>query len=130
MTDEKRPASELFVEAFRAGIGTTEAICELCGRHVFASGPQTLGYNEGELERLQESAKQRPEKYVEWGDCDGISLGRIDGRQFVIGCCPENLRRYEDWILEHRRKIAEYLKARAKERLEDAQRDAEAVEGL
>jgi hypothetical protein len=126
MTDRKKPASDLFVEAFRAGVGSTDAICELCGRHVFGRG----SYEEGELEALRKKAQEQPDKYVDWTEYDGVSLGEIDGKRFVLGCCPENLRKYEDWILAHRRNIVEYLKTRAKERLDQAKREAEHVEGV
>lgn len=129
MAKEEKP-SELFQDAFRAGIGTTNADCELCGVHVFCSGSQSLGYDKGELEELQKKAKEQPDKYVEWADSDGVSIGKIGGKQFIIDHdCPA-LRQYENFIWAYRFQIAEYLTKRAEEELEDAQSQHKRIAGL
>lgn len=123
-------ASEKFEDAFRAGMGTTSANCELCGKYVFASGEQSLGYEPGELEALQKKAEENPSKYQELAMSDGISLGQIGGQQFVIDHGCTGLRKYEDFIWTYRKQIVEYLKARTSERLEDAREDVERMKGI
>jgi len=117
--------SEMMEDAFRDGIGTTDATCELCGRHVFG-GYGTIGFGPDELEGLQAKAAQDPDKYVEV-QANGVSLGHIDGKQFVIGCPCNRLRRFEDWIWNHRRPIMDYIKARIAELLKAAQKEAKAA---
>jgi hypothetical protein len=121
---DKEP-SKAFEDAFRDHIGTSDATCELCGRHVFG-GTGTLGYELGELEGLRAKAEKDPDRYVEV-PYDGVSLGRIEGKQTVLGCPCNRLRMYEDWVWGHRRQIIEYLKKRIKERLEDAETEAESI---
>lgn len=125
-----RKASEEMEEAFRLGIGTTDATCQLCGVHFFASGDQSLGYEAGELEKLQRLAAERPEKYQELALDDGVSIGEIVGMRFVIGHGCTGLRKYEDFIWGYRRGIAEYLKKRAQDRLATAQDDVDRLKGL
>lgn len=133
MSKPKKPtqeASEEMEEAFRLGIGTTDATCQLCGIHFFASGDQSLGYEAGELEELQRLAAQQPEKYQELKLDDGVSIGEINGIRFVIGHGCTGLRKYEDFIWGARRGIAKYLKRRAQDRLATAKDDVEQLEGL
>lgn len=120
--------SEMMEDAFRDGVGTSDATCELCGRHVFG-GDGTLGYEDGELESLRKKAEKEPDKYHEVS-CDGVSLGTIDGKQIVLGCPCNLLRRYEDWIWNHRCKIVKYIKARTLARLNNAKEEADALKGL
>lgn len=132
MQDKKpeKEASEEMEEAFRAGIGSTDAKCELCGIHFFASGDQSLGYEDGELEALQEKAARWPGKYQELPMDDGVSIGQIAGMRFVIGHGCKGLRKYEDFIWGARRGIAKYLKKRAQDRLETAQDEFEQLKDL
>lgn len=111
----KHPASHEFEDAFRANHGSIMGDCELCGRTIFCNGGHTYGYDEGELEKLQKLAKEKPDKYVEWTDCDGVSFGTIQGMQFVLGCDCNQLRRYEEFVWQHRQEIAKYLMTRIKD---------------
>jgi hypothetical protein len=109
--------SETFEEAFRDNTGTIWDTCELCGVTIFTDGSPS-NYNEGELEELERKAKENPEKYIQW-NYDGVSLGRIDGRKFIMGHeCPA-LGKYEAFIWRYRFQIAEYLQKRAKEELDE-----------
>jgi hypothetical protein len=123
-------ASEAFEDAFRAGIGTTNADCQVCRVHVFASGDNSMGWEPGELEALQKKAAAQPDKYQELGMSDGVSLGEINGLQFVIDHGCEKLYKYEQFIWGDRRQIAEYLKKRVATKQADAQRDDELLKGL
>lgn len=118
-------ASALFEEAFRDNTGTIWATCELCGLTIFTVG-SSFSYEKGELEGLRKKAQEHPEKYAEW-TWDGVSLGRIDGKIFIRDHdCPE-LGKYESFVWSHRFQIAEYLRARAKEELDEAQGQADRI---
>jgi hypothetical protein len=123
-------ASEEFEDAFRGGIGTTNANCEVCGVHVFASGDNSMSWEPGELEALQKKAAANPDKYQELAMSDGVSLGQINGLQFVIDHGCEKLYRYEQFIWGDRRQIAEYIKKRTATRKADQERDEELLKGL
>ena len=123
----KKEVSEIFLDAFRAGMGTSDRVCDMCGRHVFAD---SVGYEEGELEGLQKAALAAPDKYVDLsGQCDGVSIGRIEGKYFVIGCpCNDDtLTRYENWIWLHRFQISQYLRIRAKMEMDQAKFQADTL---
>ena len=124
----KYQVSEEFLEAFRDGIGTIHATCELCGRHYLASR-SSGDYDEGEYDEFLAKAEKEPLKYIVDSASDGFSLGSIEGKQFVVDCVclPETLGRFEAWIWRHGDKIAAYLKSRADRELKDAQAKAKAV---
>lgn len=123
-----KPPSEHMERAVQRA-GSISITCELCKREHFASG--SPGYfEEGELEKLQAKAEKDPDKYVEDHSSDDVPWGHIDGKQAVIGCPCNGLRRYEDFIWHNRDVIARYLVNRAKENLEDAQRDVELAAGV
>ena len=110
-----KPASEEFLEAFSAGIGTICTECEFCGRTHFVSSERD--YSEGELEKLREKAKEKPELYEEHDDFDSLSLCRIDGKHYVWGCSCNWPRRFEDFIWNYRENIAKYLVKRSKDQI-------------
>ena len=58
-------------------------------------------------------------------DCTGISRGTIDGREFAE-CCPcREIRRYEDFVWDHRYEILNYILTRSKRNVARAQSEAE-----
>ena len=121
------PLSEEFIEAFRDGIGTIRATCELCGRFYIAA--RNNHYEEGEYDEFLKKAEKEPLKYIVDSASDGFSLGSIEGKQFVIDCecLPETLGKFEAWIWNHGEKIAEYLKKRGDRELKAAQAKVKAV---
>jgi len=126
MADDPKPPSELF-ERVIINAGSLVIDCELCGRTHFATMESGI-YGEGELEELLEKAKNNPEKYIQDPSYDMISWGTIDGKQAVIGCPCNGLRKYEDFIWHNRTVILEYLERRTAETLKRAKRDVENVE--
>lgn len=120
------PPSEEFWDAVISA-GSIVINCEFCDRvHFVSDGP----YDEGELEELRESAKKNPKKYIENGITDSIRWGYINGKQAVYDCPCHGARSYEDFILHHQDMIVSYLSRRAKLRLEEAQRDTDALKKL
>lgn len=103
--------SEAFEEAVSTGGGIV-ATCEHCKRVHFEDDERAGDFEEGELERLRAEAKADPDKTIANG---GVRTGEIDGCTVVIGCPCNALRKYEDWIWNHRRLIATYLPKRAKD---------------
>lgn len=128
MSDKKVPSEE-FLEAFSDHCGTCTATCECCGRVLFNSYDNGFD-DDDELKILNDKSIMEPDKYV---DVDfGISLGSIDGKQFLYGCpCQqESLYRYEAFVWGHRREIIDYLKKRITENKKDADREYERLKPL
>jgi len=127
----KKPekVSEEFEDAFTSSAGTIHATCELCGRNFIAS-EDAGDYDEGEYEEFLEKAKKEPDRYLVWSAYSAISLGWIDGKQFVFGCPCNALARYEQFIWTHRAQIVEYLRKKTERRLMEAQREAEKLNVL
>lgn len=111
-------------EMFQSALVNTDsnvATCDFCGTTYFGTWSGGRDYEEGELEELREFARDPKKKYVEWGDCDSVSQGTLDGQQFVYACpCNASLP-YERFIWNHRYVIAAYLKKRAEEEKSSAE---------
>lgn len=123
---DKDKCSWDFFEAFSAGAGSYLATCQ-CGRVYFAS--QERGAFQGnELDELLAKAKAGPEKYIDTGS-EGSSYVNL-GSEYVHGCACGAEKRHEDWIWEHRRAIAKYLKARTAKELKAAQDQADSCAAL
>ncbi len=115
-----RPA-ELLMDIVTDHNGTTGIDCDFCGRTWFT-------HLDEDYAKLVEKAKAEPKKYCESSD-DGLAFGWLDGKQVVFGCCEDKLKRYADWIWNHRGIISTYLKRRAQEELDEALRTVEEVDG-
>lgn len=115
-----------FFDAFASGIGSYVATCQ-CGITYFAS-LQRGSFDSGELEQLLAKAAAEPEKYIDTGD-DGVSFTNL-GAEYVHGCACGAEKRHEDWVWEHRRAIAQYIKARTAKELKAAQEQAELCAAL
>jgi len=102
--------SELFWETFDSGCGGCVRVCE-CGITHFDTF-NVYDWEQGELEKYLEKAKEDPEKYREH-DC---SIGTIEiaGYQIVYGCSCDLAKKFEDFIISHAVQIAKYLNERAK----------------
>lgn len=104
---EEHPSEEFLrslEETFHAG--TVSISCELCGRTTFNSDDRGC-FDPGELNELLEQAKKYPEWFV---DVDyTVTWGHVDGKQIVIGCPCNGLKKHEDWILDHKYIILRYL---------------------
>lgn len=109
-------ASELFMDLVCSG-GTPSIDCQLCGRTHFATGPLSTE-DPVQIEEMRASAAKYPDKWLESGD-DSLAFGYLDGRQVVWNCPCHKMRRYEDFIWDHRELIAKYLKARLAKQVEE-----------
>lgn len=109
--------SDRMLKAFDSGCGGCRRTCE-CGITYFDE-VNIWDWDEGELERLQQKAKDHPDKYI---GCN-CSLGtlRIGGVDIVYGCSCKLARQYEDFILGHTRQLAQYLNEYAVELKEKAE---------
>lgn len=118
--------SDDFIEAFRSGTGSIRGTCEWCGREFFEDNRHAGDWDEGELEKLRERAAI-DDKIVAM---DTVSFGHIDGKQFVMGCpcLASNIGKYEGFVWNHRKQIAEYIQKRVKTLVEQVLRDEAAVE--
>lgn len=91
-----------------------------CGRVHFDDNEESGDWDKGELEGLREKATKEPEKYI---GGTGVTDATVNGQHYVIGCPCNGLRRYEDFLWDHRRHIAEYLAERAKDQKRAADLD-------
>jgi len=95
--------------------GSTGILCQFCGVTYFCREDE-------DIDDLRRRAEEEPGKYVEVQDWP--RWGTLDGKQWVADCgCPRG-KQIEDFLWSHRRIISEYLRARSKRELENAQRDS------
>jgi len=117
---------EIFMECV-CHAGTIVATCDLCGR-TYYNYMDAGCFEEGELENLEKKSEEEPDKYI--GVDHTVGMGRIDGKQVIWDCKCEKAKRYEKWIWDHRRIIAEYLKRRTAEEFEEAKKEVKLTEGF
>lgn len=118
------PAPSSLFEDILVDSGTIVATCEFCGRTHFATASEGH-FDEGELEGLREKALKNPEMYFEYPEYDSISYGHIAGNQAVVPCDCNHLRKYENFIWEHRGLITQYLIKRTEQERKDAEMEAQ-----
>lgn len=117
------PPSSEFQGAFTYA-GSIVVVCDFCGRTHFANSANAGDWEDGELERLREQEREDPSKVMGW-DADSIGRGVIEGREFAE-CCPcREIRRYEDFIWDHRYEILTYIQERSRRNIERAKAEAE-----
>lgn len=125
ITSAPNPPSDLF-ERLVLDAGTPRATCGFCQREHIASE----GYlEEGELAAFQLKAQLSPGRYKIHA-CNSVSIGQLNGVNWVEGCECNSAWKYENFIWSHRTMIIEYLKRRAQEQMEVATQVARGVEGL
>ena len=103
---EEGETSEMFLDAGEnLGVGGSSLYCS-CGIDHICTG-YYLSEDEGE-DFPEES------EHVKLHTQDCVTGFEIDGKLFVTDCegCKKKLRRYEDWIWNHRSLIRDYLKIR------------------
>lgn len=112
MTEPAKPLrspSEFFERAITDG-GSIVMDCGWCGRTHFEDSERAGDWSDGELDRLRENVKEKPDKYVA---CEySVMGGHVEGKMFVIGCPCNSVRPYENFIWNHRGIIAKYLHSR------------------
>lgn len=116
--------SDTFTQELVSGGGIV-ADCEFCGRTFFEDETTAGSWEPGELEALEKKAIEEPDRYIAM---DGVSHGRINGKQAVIGCPCNALRKYEDFIWSNRKFIMSYLSQRVKDIVEEALKDEASAE--
>lgn len=102
--------SKLFIDVFNDRSGGVLRTCA-CGITWFDEASPEC-FESGELERLQELAKEKPDKYKTTDY--SIGLLEIGGQQIVIDCVCDKAEKYEKFIVLNAEKIAEYLRGRSK----------------
>lgn len=125
MSDKTVPSDE-FLEAFMecCDTGTCHVVCDMCGRTHFSS---MGGYDweDSELERLIAQAEKEPDKYADHGS-DTVWFDCINGKNAVLHCECDGLRRVEQFIIANRELITTFLQIRH-ESLKDHMADEAAV---
>lgn len=115
------PPSDIFVDAVTDSSGIVST-CELCGRTLFEDDERAGGWEDGELERLRQRAKEEPDKVI---PMDTVRTGQIGGKHVVTNCPCHGLRGYEDFIWVHRHIISQYISVKT-EQIAQAAYDDEA----
>lgn len=123
---DSTPPSDEFMDAVRYGSGIVRE-CEACGRICFEDDESAGSWEEGELERLRENAVKDPDKYLAM---DRVESGRMNGKEVVVNCPCNFLKKYEDFIWAYRHVIAKYIAVRAKQQAEEAYHDEAEAEFL
>jgi len=113
--------SELFMDVFADIHGAAGINCQFCGRVHFS-------HMDEKVDELRVKAIAEPLKYMEDVENDTVAWGYLDGRQYVWHCPCDSGSRYEAFIWAHRERITTYLKKRAAEELQAAQRTLEEVQ--
>ena len=104
-------ASKIFEEVFDSHCGGIVRDCS-CGITHFDTYNQGCDWEEGELEGLEENAKNNPDRYR--GHDHSIGTMEIGGHEIVFGCTCDLADKYEKFILNHAVQLKEYLNQRAK----------------
>jgi len=105
------PPSDIFIETVTDSSGIV-ATCELCGRTLFEDDERAGDWNDGELERLRQRAKEEPDKVI---PMDIVRTGEIGGKHVITNCPCHGLRGYENFIWAHRHIIARYIAKKTEE---------------
>jgi hypothetical protein len=103
------PNTEWFNQVYSGDVGSPVIEC-CCGRTHFGGTGDCM--EEGELEKLQAHAKEKPKKYFEYPDCDAVSAVDVCGKPYVIGCECHQLERFEGLIWSERDRILDYFARR------------------
>ena len=123
---DSMPPSDEFMDAVREGGGIRRQ-CEACGRECFEDDEGAGSWEEGELENLRKKAEKNPDQYVAMAR---VESGTMNGKEVVVNCPCNFLKKYEDFIWAHRHVIAKYIAVRAKQRAEKAYHDEAEAEFL
>lgn len=113
--------TETFETIFHSGSSGCVRTCP-CGTTYFDSDDTTIDWEEGELEDLCKKAKKYPGMFIEKDF--SIQTFTVFGKEYVCGCLCGLADRYEDFINQHGRQIAEYLNKKA-ESLKNEAREIE-----
>lgn len=114
-------ASEEFWDSLIFG-NSTDIECELCGRVHYSTELEKIS-EEGEFEGFEKKRKENPDKYILYSE--NIHWGYIGNKVAVYNCPCNNAKKYENFILNNRQLISEYLTKVSQKRLNDAQRDVQ-----
>ena len=107
----KNKPTELFETVFDSCCSGIVRTCA-CGRTHFDSSDNMSSWEEGELEGLLKKAQEHPNMYI---DCDhSIGTMNINGVEVVYDCKCDIAQKYENFILNNAKQIAQYLNKRAK----------------
>ncbi len=107
----KKIESIEFADALFSAGTYCSVTCDFCGRIHFCSESYGEWTDEEDdkkhFDALVKGCEEEPDGYVE---CDyTIRFGVIDGKTGVEGCPCGELKKYEDWIWNHRFVILDYL---------------------
>ena len=112
-----KQCSALFEKVFDSGSGGVVRTC-VCGR-TFYNYMDSGCFEPGELEVLEAKNKVDSDKCCAVDHTIGTIS--INGLEIVMGCHCDNAQKYEKFILNHSRQLAEYLRRHAVNLREEAE---------
>jgi hypothetical protein len=116
--------SRIFEDAFSSHMGSASMVC-VCGRTHYDTYNMYDEAWEKQLEEFERRRDVQPDKYVPHDHAIGsLIIGSLIGEdiEVVYGCPCDSAVKYEQFIIKHEEQIADYLKKRAKEFIEKAER--------
>ena len=109
--DSDIPPSDMFIDSLdEVGFHSMERECEWCGRLHLC--PDAEADSDDWHQYCLESQQETPDSVILHFGCDSVTARILNGTSFVLGCPCNGLRRYEQFIWEHKNTIRKYLKAR------------------
>lgn len=128
MLTEYTPQQSRFDRAFTVLASSCSILCQACGRTYFVTSPGHGDYENRELEDLQRSAAETPDRVIEVPDFGSVSFVRLDGKQMVIGCKCDPTNPYAEWIESHAEELTEYLRLYWADKRHQAQLETETAD--
>lgn len=117
-------ASSDFWDSFTCA-GSLVVDC-VCGRTHFSTRPDAGTWEDGELEKLLQSAIDKPDRYIPTDD-DSVSVGVMDGCPICYGCPCKTAAKYERFILSNESAILDYFRRVAKRKRIEVERSEAAL---
>ena len=111
-----------FARAFAIASTLCSIRCQ-CGRVHFTSAKGHGDYEDGELEELQASAANDPDRFIEDSTFDSIDFVSVGNGYTVVHCKCGEADRVATWLDDHADEVAAYVTALFKERVETAKRE-------
>ena len=116
------PTANFLAVVFAANQTSQSAQCELCGRTHFNESHRATAAG------LHDAIEAQPQLYVAWPD--EVRHATFNGQSVVRDCPCNKLSAFESFVWENRRLIAEYIAIVARQRLQEADEEAEVATQL
>jgi len=107
--------------------GSSRGYCDACGREYINIDGGGWDFEDNEVEEFRENMVKHPEWYIETDYTISVA-DNIMGRETVVGCKCNWLRKFEDVAWRYRSLVFNYVERRVKDELRKATQNQEAVD--